>query len=128
MTLPTRQDRAWLADVLGVPADRLRLRRLDGGITSSVHAIWGPDAFGEPRQYVVGGWTGCDTTADMGGVDREVGILRGLEATDVPVPRLIAADAAPDHGSASSLLMTRVPGSIQLRPKNAESWLRQTAK
>ncbi len=127
MTLPTPQDRAWLAGVLGVPADKLRLRRLDGGITSSVHAIWAPDAFGEPRQYVLRRWTDCDATADMGDVDREAGILTDLEPTDLPVPRLVAADAAPDYCSAPSLLMTRLPGSPQLKPRNTESWLRQMA-
>ena len=128
MTLPTRQDRAWLAGVLGVPADRLRLRRLDGGITSSVHAIWAPDALGEPRQYVLRRWTECDPTADMGDVDREASILTGLETTELPAPHLIAADAAPEYCSAPSLLMTRVPGSPQLTPKDTESWLRQMAE
>ena len=128
MTLPTRQDRAWLARVLGVPADRLRLRRLDGGITSSVHAIWAPEASGEPRQYVLRRWTDCDVTADMGDVDREASILTGLETTDLPAPQLVAADAAPEFCSVPSLLMTRVPGSIQLTPKDTESWLRQIAE
>ena len=117
-----------MAGVLGVPADRLRLRRLDGGITSSVHAIWAPDAFGKPRRYVLRRWTDCDPTADRGDVDREAGILTGLETRDLPVPRLVAADAAPDYCSAPSLLMTRVPGRIQLTPSDPESWLLQIAE
>ncbi len=117
-----------MAQVLGVPAHRLRLRRLDGGITSSVHAIWAPDASGEPRRYVLRRWTDIDPTADMGDVDREAGILTGLEGTDLPAPSLVAADGAPDYCSAPSLLMTRAPGSPQLTPKDTESWLRQMAE
>ena len=62
-----------------------------------------------------------------GALATETTILPALERSDIPAPRLIgstsdAADAGP------AVLMTRVPGRIDLMPHDRESWLRQMAQ
>lgn len=60
-------------------------------------------------------------------VRREARVLAGLAATGVPAPRLLAAD--PDgHGCGdAALLMTRLPGRIQLNPADPERWIGEMA-
>ncbi len=58
----------------------------------------------------------------------EAQVLAGLTRADVPAPRLVAID--PLGGATAgvpAILMTRLPGHVQLRPANPEGWLRQLA-
>jgi aminoglycoside phosphotransferase (APT) family kinase protein len=124
---PSRADRAWLASVLGADAKTLRLRRLDGGITSAVHDVAILDANRKPRRYVLRRYTGADHESPVVDVRREAAILTGLAASGLPAPRLIAFDAEAEHCSAPALLMTRLPGRMLLRPADPDDWLRQLA-
>jgi hypothetical protein len=72
---PARADRAWLAAVLGAHAKTLRVRRLDGGITSAVHDVAILDANGKPRRYVLRRYTGADRESPVDDVRREEAIL-----------------------------------------------------
>ena len=60
-------------------------------------------------------------------VERERHVLRGLESTDVTAPRVLAADPTGESTGCPALLMTRVPGRIDLTPTDPEAWLRQIA-
>ncbi len=61
-------------------------------------------------------------------VAQEADVLRGLESSDLPVPQVIATDATGEEAGVPSLLMTRVPGHVNLAPKEPHEWLRQMAE
>jgi aminoglycoside phosphotransferase (APT) family kinase protein len=124
---PSRADRAWLASVLGIDAKALRVRRLDGGISSAVHEVTVLDGDSEPRHYVLRRYPGTDHESPVADVRREAGILTGLAATELPAPRLVAMDAEAEHCSSPALLMTRLPGRMLLRPADPDDWLHQVA-
>jgi aminoglycoside phosphotransferase (APT) family kinase protein len=124
---PSRADRSWLASVLGADEKSLRVRRLDGGITSAVHDVAILDGFGEPRHFVLRRYTGPDNESPVDDVRREAAILTGLATSELPAPRLVAFDADAEHCSSPALLMTRLPGRMLLRPTDPDDWLRQVA-
>jgi aminoglycoside phosphotransferase (APT) family kinase protein len=124
---PSRADRSWLASVLGADENTMRVRRLDGGITSAVHDVAVLDAKGEPRHYVLRRYTGTDHESPAADVRREAASLTRLATSELPVPRLVGVDAEAEHCSAPALLMTRLPGRILLRPADPDDWLRQMA-
>jgi aminoglycoside phosphotransferase (APT) family kinase protein len=69
-----------------------------------------------------------DTTADAQRfVERERHVLRGLESTDIPAPRVLAVDSTGESTGVPALLMTRLPGRMDLAPTDPKSWLRQIA-
>ena len=101
-----------------------------GGITSSMHQLAVETGGGTRIQVVLRRWTssGWDTTADAPAfVERERHVLRGLESTDVPAPRVLAADPTGESTGAPALLMARVPGRMDLAPTDPKAWLRQIA-
>ena len=105
-------------------------RRLMGGITSSIHRLAVETRRGTRTQVVLRQWTasGWDTTDDAPQlVERERHVLVGLESTDIPAPRVLAVDPAGESTGVPALLMTRVPGRIDLTPTDPKAWVRQIA-
>lgn len=105
-------------------------RRLVGGITSSIHGLAVQTRRGTRTQVVLRRWlpSAGATTADARQlVEREFGVLRGLESTDLPAPRVLAADPAGESTGVPALLMTRVPGRVDLAPADPRAWVRQIA-
>jgi aminoglycoside phosphotransferase (APT) family kinase protein len=125
---PSRADRSWLASVLGGDERTLRARRLTGGISSAVHQISIGDQKGEVRHYVLRRWAIPDFPEGTADVLREAHTLTGLADHDLPAPRLVAIDAGPETCTYPSLLMTRLPGRMLLRPTDPQEWLRQLAQ
>ena len=105
-------------------------RRLMGGITSSVHRLAVETRRGTRVQVVLRRWTPgtWDDTADGTQlVERERHVLSGLEATDIPAPHVLAVDPSGESTRWPALLMTRVPGRVDLTPTDSKAWLRQIA-
>jgi aminoglycoside phosphotransferase (APT) family kinase protein len=105
----------------------VRVRKLDGGTTSAVHDVVILDSVGEARHFVMRRYTSADTETAANDVRQEASILNGLAASDLPAPRLAGLDAEADHCSYPSLLMTRLPGRMLLRPTDPDDWLDQVA-
>jgi aminoglycoside phosphotransferase (APT) family kinase protein len=59
---------------------------------------------------------------------REAEVLRLLEGTAIPAPRPIAVSDGAATGGVAALLMTRVPGRIDLSPSDPRAWIRQMAE
>jgi aminoglycoside phosphotransferase (APT) family kinase protein len=79
--------------------------------------------------YVLRRWATDDESAAYAirAVASETAVLGALEGSDLPAPRAInstidAADAGP------AILMTCVPGRMQLMPRDRNRWLQQMAK
>jgi len=80
---------------------------------------------GSRRQVVLRRWTGTgtDTTQRAHQVRREATTLTGLAGTGVPAPGLLAADPTGSDAGVPALLMTRVPGRVDLAPTDPDRWL-----
>ncbi len=127
---PDVRTREWVARAVGAGARVTGGRRLKGGITSSVHRLAVETRTGTRIQVVLRRWTpgAWGATADAPRlVERESQVLRGLEATDIPAPRLLAADPTGDATGVPALLMTRVAGRVDLTPPDSAAWLGQMA-
>jgi aminoglycoside phosphotransferase (APT) family kinase protein len=120
---------AWVATAVGPGARVVSVRRLIGGITSSVHGLTVESRRGQHHHLVLRRWVTThpgDSPPDL--VRREARTLEALSATDLPAPRLVAFDAeGSEAGGAPTLLMTRLPGHVHLSPRDPDSWLRQMA-
>jgi aminoglycoside phosphotransferase (APT) family kinase protein len=103
-------------------------RRLSGGITSSIHRLAVETRQGAHLQVVLRRWTPADRGEIANApqlVEREQRVLRGLEGTALPAPRVLAADPTGESTGFPAILMTRVPGRMDLAPNDPSAWLRQ---
>ena len=80
---------------------------------------------GRRRQVVLRRWT--DTSTDIPPpahlVRGEAATLKGLSGTGIPAPELLAADPTGSDAGVPALLMSRVPGRVDLTPTDADRWL-----
>jgi len=60
--------------------------------------------------------------------EREARILGLLKGSGLPVAEVLALDAQAEHCDVPALLMTRLPGRIDLRPRDLQAWLRRLAE
>lgn len=117
--------RRWLLAEVCPGGRVVMVRHLPGGISSSVHAVYLRDAHGEPRRVVLRQWTrtaGGDTNPS---ITNEQAVLASLASTSVPAPRVLAA--SDDVDGHPSLVMSYVPGRMDLAPRDPDSWIRQIA-
>lgn len=120
----------WVARAVGAGARVAGGRRLTGGITASMHRLSVQTTRGMRIQVVLRRWTPGvwgETSDAPQIVEHEARVLRRLEATDIPAPRVLAADPSGAAAGVPAILMTRVPGRVDLTPSDPGSWLRQLA-
>ena len=101
-------------------------RRMTGGISSAVHRLTiDHDSHRDVlvlRQYE---HAGRDTAAL---VRDEAVVLRAVHGAGLPAPGPVAADAdGRETDGRPAILMTRVPGRVDITPANPVDWLRQIA-
>ena len=126
--LPDPRALEWVARAVGTGSRVAGGRRLTGGITSSVHRLAVETRGGTRTQVVLRCWMPApsrdpDDAARL--IEHECRVLRGLQASDLPAPRVLAADPTGEHAGAPALLMTRMPGRLDLMPSDPRAWLRQ---
>ncbi len=104
---------------------------MTGGIASVVHRLTIDHGSYRDvlvlRQYEHAGEPGsvCPTGVL---VRHEVATLRAVHAAGLPTPEAIAADAdGRDTDGHPALLLTRLPGRLDLTPADPDGWLRQIA-
>jgi len=118
---PSAEAFGWVERELGVRV--VGFRRLTGGIVAAVHRVTvehGPSGRREAvvlRQY-----------EQPGDVEREADILRQVAGAGLPAPRLLAVSATGDEaGGHPAVLMSRLPGRVDLTPADPGRWLDQLA-
>ncbi|WP_018351857.1 phosphotransferase family protein [Longispora albida] len=106
--VPDHGTLAWIRAVLG--ADPGTPVALTGGTAQAVWLV--PAADG--REYVMRQWSrpGWRESDPHHSPENELAALTALAATGLPVPEVVACDAAGEHGDHPALLMTRLPGHI----------------
>lgn len=105
------------------------MRRLRGGSSAALHAIDVQTAGGAVlklvlRRFVLERW--LKEEPDL--AEREARVLRLLEQAPLPVPRLVAVDEDGSECGVPAVLMTRLPGRLDVAPRDMDDWLRQLAR
>jgi aminoglycoside phosphotransferase (APT) family kinase protein len=126
---PSPQTLDWVEGATGGKV--VAWRRLTGGISSAVHRV--TVDHGGYRDVLVlrqcerefFGFAGSDTTEL---VRREAWVLRAAHDAGLPAAEPLAVDADGTETSGHpSLLMTRLPGRVDVTPVDPEGWLREIA-
>lgn len=110
---------AWVERSLGrrIVAQRV----LEGGISAAVHRLEVAGAEEVVLQRFVLPWTEHEPWLPA----NEVRVLDLLQDTDVPAPRLLAADLDGDHTGCPTVLMSALPGELVWRPADLDGWIDQ---
>jgi aminoglycoside phosphotransferase (APT) family kinase protein len=125
---PPAQLLAWVEQTLGSSARVVGWRRLTGGLTSIVHRLT-VERNSRREEYVLRWWVPGSEWAQWiaRAVPLETAVLAKLEGSDIPAPRVIGSVTDAALGG-PAVLMTRIPGKVQLTPRDREHWLRQMAQ
>lgn len=117
----------WIQSELGGGASIRAVERLDGSTSAELYklAVSGrPDG----QEYVLRLYTKTDWLAEEPDVPlHEAANLEKLRGSGVIAPRLVALDPAGLACGLPALLMTCLPGKIELTPRDRDGWLRQMA-
>ena len=110
---------------VGSGSEVVRFRRLGGGTASAVHAVEVRLAGGltEPlvlRRHLLESVLLTEPDA----ASKEASNLQLLERAGIAAPRLVACDPDGHECDAPAVLMTRLRGRLQLRPRELDPWLR----
>jgi aminoglycoside phosphotransferase (APT) family kinase protein len=127
-TRPPARLLAWVEQTLGSSVRVTGWKRLTGGLTSIVHCLT-VERNGRRNEYVLRWWLPDNEWQSWiaRAVPREAAVLRKLEGSGIPAPRVIGSTTDPALGG-PAVLMTRVPGKMHLLPRDREPWLRQMAQ
>ena len=115
----------WVEREMGPGAQVRTWRRLTGGLGSAVHRL-GVNQRGRSCSVVLRRWEhpGAERF-----VHREHATLERLVGSSIPSPELLASDPdGADSGGHPALLMTRVPGRMNLDPTDPADWIAQIAR
>jgi aminoglycoside phosphotransferase (APT) family kinase protein len=119
---------AWVEQTLGRGARVAAWTRLTGGLTSIVHQLT-VEVHGRRERYVLRWWAPGGEWEDWiaRAVPMETAVLAKLEGSGIPAPRVVGSTTDPVQGG-PAVLMTRVPGRLELMPRDRERWLQQMAQ
>jgi aminoglycoside phosphotransferase (APT) family kinase protein len=126
---PPSQTLAWAAASIGDGAQVTSMRRLRGGMSSSMTALTIEDARGHRHRLVLRRFVRAEWLAEEPDLARhEASALTLLERSEVPAPRLVAFDEHGTRTDVPAVLMTRLKGRIELDPPDLASYLRAQAE
>lgn len=118
---------AWLERHTGIPADAVRLARLAGATSSSVYAVEGWGEAGTPR-FVLRVLDNADWLAQEPDLaEHEAAALVEAARAGVAAPERVAVADTDAGFDAPAVLMSFVPGRVELMPADTEAWLRALA-
>src|ERR671919_619192 len=123
---PSVETLAWVAASMGRGSRIVGYRRLTGGVCSAVNRLTverrGMRTFVVLRQYP--GGVGLHES-----LEKEIANLGVVAGSGLPVPSIVATDVAgTSTGGSPSLLMTRLPGHVELNPAEPRSWITRVAE
>ena len=121
-----RRALSWARSVLGRGARIERSVSLTGGITGRVTALDAIDAERKRLRLVLKLYR--PDPEELDSARREAHVLMLLADSGLPVPRMIAVDPEGAECGWPALLMTRMPGSRRMRPRDLAPWLHELAQ
>jgi aminoglycoside phosphotransferase (APT) family kinase protein len=118
----------WVAAVVGPGAVIQSVSPLAGGTSSALHSLevcrGGCHMRLVLRRFVNAEWLAEEPDVAL----HEAASLKKAGEADVPTPELIAWDQEGDHGGVPAVLMTQLPGSVELKPVHFDTWLDRLAE
>lgn len=126
---PTARARRWVEAVVGHGSRVVRVRRLGGGSSSAVHAVDVASPRGAMLRLVLRrhlNFSWLQEEPEL--AEKEARNLQLLERHGIASPRLVAVDADGAECDVPAVLMTRMPGRLELQPTDLNTWLRQMAE
>ncbi len=126
---PTDRALRWVEKVAGAGSKVVRVRRMSGGSSSAVHAVDVRRSRGLMlrlvlRRHLLFGW--LQEEPDL--AEKEARNLQLIERVGIAAPRLVAVDPDGAECDVPAVLMTRLPGHLDLKPRDLQPWLRQMAE
>lgn len=121
-TPPSEAVLSWVTAARGKGSRVVSVHRLVGGLTSHVDRIVMENDTRGHHEVVLRRWAEASSrTTEM--VERESDILVALRGGDIPVPHLIAADSLGSSTETPCLLMSALPGAVDLTSVSGSDWL-----
>jgi aminoglycoside phosphotransferase (APT) family kinase protein len=118
----------WIADSVGVGAEIRSSRRLTGATSSTLYSVEAARN-GRPLKLVLRLFTNAEWLAeDPDLVHHEAASLEKAAGADVPTPELIAYDDSGANCGVPAILMTQLPGRVELAPVDMDDWLYKLAE
>ncbi|MFC6705376.1 phosphotransferase family protein [Flexivirga alba] len=123
---PSAETLAWVAASMGRGGRVVGFRRMTGGVSSAVRRVTverhGVRTFAVLRQYP--GGLGLHES-----LQSEIVHLGVVAGSGLPAPSILATDVTgASTGGSPSLLMTRLPGHVDLNPADPRSWMIRIAE
>jgi aminoglycoside phosphotransferase (APT) family kinase protein len=113
----------WVRDAVGSGTDIESYVALPGATSSSLHALNIKSASGR-HELVLRRFTDCEwLSLEPDLALHEASNLGKAKSSSVPVPELIAFDETGSSCGAPAVLMTRLPGHVELLPRDLNQWL-----
>lgn len=113
---------------LGRGARITSVRRLRGGTSAAVHLLGVSGALSGREAVVLRRFVRAEWLAEEPDIaEREMRTLDALRGTGLLVPECLAADVTGSECDVPAVLMTRVPGRIELQPRDLSDYLGQLA-
>lgn len=117
----------WVCRQVGA-AHVVDVRALPGGTSSAVHRVLLASRSGATlavilRRYVLD-WVANEPWTP----GNEAEVLRLLSDSPIAAPRLLAADPDGTASGTPTIVMSELPGEIDWRPRDLDSWLRRLAE
>lgn len=119
--------RRWGAESVGPGATVRTVSLLPGATSSTLYAL-DVERGGRVIPLVLRLFTNAEWRAEEPDLARhEAAALTALAQAAVPTPELVAFDETGERCGVPAILMTRLPGSVVLRPDDFDAWLSQMA-
>ena len=118
----------WVADAMGPGTTIEAVRRVEGATSSTLHRMEAQHN-GRAIKLVLRRFTNETWLQEEPDVAlHEAASLRKVQAAGVPTPELVACDPDGTRCGVPAVLMTELPGVVDLKPADREDWLRQQAQ
>jgi len=118
----------WVRSVVGSGTRLLTCRRLPGSTSATLYRLkllrGGRLLTCVLRLFTLSEWLAIEPDIP----EHEAAALEKVSAAGLPVPHLLGVDPRGAACGLPALLMTSLPGNVDLLPENIESWLRQQAE
>ena len=118
----------WVAEAVGPGTTIRSVHPMAGATSSALHSV---DAARNGRmmklvlrRFVNQEWLKEEPDLAL----HEAASLEKANVADVPTPELVAYDEMGEHCGVPAVLMTRLPGSVELKPQNIDERLRRLAE
>jgi aminoglycoside phosphotransferase (APT) family kinase protein len=118
----------WIAASVGVGAEIRSSRRLTGATSSTLYSVEAARN-GRPLKLVLRLFANAEWLAEEPDLVRHEAVsLEKAAGAAVPTPELVACDESDVHCGVPAILMTQLPGRVELMPADLDDWLYKLAE